>query len=266
MLTMPLVDTFGVGGFAAAGTWCFVGGRGRSGTGRRRLERLSPPRSGDGSAGGSGRSGGWGASTYWPSALGLLTVLGLVPVVGPLVCCAIGSAFGFALLRWNAWRRQRSSADRIRRHGARDGLSEVEVPAALDVLAACLSAGASLEHALDAVAEAFGGELGRTLAMVAGLSSWGAPIETAWAGCLDQPALAPVARAVIRASYSGATLTDVLTHQATDRRRSLRTSAAAAAQRAGVRAVMPLGLCFLPAFVLAGVVPVVAGFAKMLWH
>ncbi len=33
----------------------------------------------------------------------------------------------------------------------------------------------------------------------------------------------------------------------------------AAAERAGVLAVAPLGLCFLPAFVLLGVVPVVAG-------
>ena len=32
-----------------------------------------------------------------------------------------------------------------------------------------------------------------------------------------------------------------------------------AAERAGVLAVGPLGLCFLPAFVLLGVVPVVAG-------
>ena len=33
----------------------------------------------------------------------------------------------------------------------------------------------------------------------------------------------------------------------------------AAARRASVAAVLPLGLCFLPAFVLAGVVPLVAG-------
>ena len=31
----------------------------------------------------------------------------------------------------------------------------------------------------------------------------------------------------------------------------------AAGQRAGVLLVLPLGLCFLPAFVLAGIVPVI---------
>ena len=33
----------------------------------------------------------------------------------------------------------------------------------------------------------------------------------------------------------------------------------AAAQRAGVLVVLPLGLCFLPAFVLVGVVPILLG-------
>ena len=93
----------------------------------------------------------------------------------------------------------------------------------------------------------------------------GAPVETAWAPCLGDPVWAPVARAVIRAHYSGAALTDVLVHQAADRRRALRSDAHAAAQRAGIHAVLPLGVCFLPAFVLVGVVPVVAGFAHTLW-
>jgi len=42
-------------------------------------------------------------------------------------------------------------------------------------------------------------------------------------------------------------------------RRARQVAAQAAARRAGVLAVGPLGLCFLPAFVLVGVVPLVAG-------
>jgi pilus assembly protein TadC len=38
-------------------------------------------------------------------------------------------------------------------------------------------------------------------------------------------------------------------------------SATAAAERAGVLIAGPLGLCFLPAFVCLGIVPVVAGLA-----
>jgi pilus assembly protein TadC len=139
------------------------------------------------------------------------------------------------------------------------------VPAALDLLAACLSAGAAPEQALAAVGLAFDGEVGRVLSAVARVAMLGAPVETAWSACLGDPAWAPVARAVIRAHYSGAALTDVLVHLADDRRRALRADAQAAAQRAGIHAVLPLGACFLPAFVLVGVVPVVAGFAHTLW-
>jgi pilus assembly protein TadC len=38
-------------------------------------------------------------------------------------------------------------------------------------------------------------------------------------------------------------------------------AAAAAAERAGVLIAGPLGLCFLPAFVCLGIIPVVAGLA-----
>lgn len=142
----------------------------------------------------------------------------------------------------------------------------VRMPAVLDVLAACLSAGAPVEHALAAVANAFDGAVGEFLGGVARLSALGAPPEAAWAAASDDWRWAPIARAVIRAHHSGAALTDVLTRVADERRRALRADAEAAASRAGVQAVLPLGICFLPAFVLVGVVPVAAGFAGALWH
>ncbi|MCW2777557.1 MAG: hypothetical protein JWN17_1282, partial [Frankiales bacterium] len=48
---------------------------------------------------------------------------------------------------------------------------------------------------------------------------------------------------------------------AADARAEARSAAEQRARRAGVLAVAPLGLCFLPAFVLLGVVPVVVGLA-----
>jgi pilus assembly protein TadC len=201
------------------------------------------------------------APSWWPLVLGIATATAIALVAGALAAFAAGSAIAFVGLRVQAGSQQRRDPLAA---GKPEPQPAAEVPAALDVLAACLAAGSTVEHALAGVAEAFGGPTGRTLTAVAALSSWGAPVETAWAGCLDEPAWAAVARAVIRASHSGAALTDVLTHQAIDCRRALRASAAAVAQRAGVRAVLPLGLCFLPAFVLAGVVPVVAGFVRSL--
>ena len=193
--------------------------------------------------------------------LGLGVAIGLLAgLVGGLVLgCAVGSTAAFALLRIGG-RRQRPRGSG--RSGASVGR---QLPAALDLLAACLAAGATPAHALAAVGEAFDGEVGGVLSAVARQAMLGAPVETAWSTCIDDPRWAPVARAVIRAHHSGAALTDVLVHLADDRRRALRTDAQAAAERAGIAIVLPLGACFLPAFVLVGVVPVVAGFADALW-
>lgn len=139
------------------------------------------------------------------------------------------------------------------------------VPSVLDVLAACLCAGAPVEQALFVVAQAFDGAAGRLLDGVARQAALGAPAETAWAGALADPDWAGVARSIVRAHYSGAPLADVLSRAADERRRELRVQAEGAASRAAVRAVLPLGICFLPAFILVGVVPVVAGFAGTLW-
>ena len=65
----------------------------------------------------------------------------------------------------------------------------------------------------------------------------------------------------MRASTTGAPLAATVMAVADDERERARWDAEAAARRAGVRAVGPLAACFLPAFVLIGVVPVVAGVA-----
>lgn len=162
--------------------------------------------------------------------------------------------------------RLRSAARRWPRSSAHAADSDaMDVPSALDLLAACLCAGASPVHAVTEVASAIGGCTGMVLGEVGRLMLLGAPVDSAWSSCLADPHWAPVARAVIRAHDSGASLTDVLSRVADDRRRALRTGAEAATRRAGVKAVLPLGLCFLPAFVLVGVVPVIAGFAHAVW-
>ena len=53
---------------------------------------------------------------------------------------------------------------------------------------------------------------------------------------------------------------------AADLREEDRASAVARAHRAGVWAMAPLGLCFLPAFICLGVIPVVAGVAGDVFH
>lgn len=60
---------------------------------------------------------------------------------------------------------------------------------------------------------------------------------------------------------SGAALADGVADLAEQSRQEAAHSAVAAAERAGVLIAGPLGLCFLPAFVCLGIVPVVAGLA-----
>lgn len=67
--------------------------------------------------------------------------------------------------------------------------------------------------------------------------------------------------AIGRTESSGAKLATTLTRISTRARQETHTVTIAAARRAGVMAVAPLGLCFLPAFLLLGVVPVVIGSA-----
>ena len=70
-----------------------------------------------------------------------------------------------------------------------------------------------------------------------------------------------MARAFARSVESGAPLAGSLARLADDSRRRARWAAEGAARRAGVLAVLPLMLCFLPAFVLLSVVPVVVTLA-----
>lgn len=136
-----------------------------------------------------------------------------------------------------------------------------DLPAAADLLAACLLSGAPMVDAAEAVAAALGGPVSGPLRSVAAAIRLGADPPGAWRALDARPELAPLSRTVARAMAGGAPLADALTRLADDRRRALRADAAAAARRVGVRAAAPLGLCFLPAFVLIGVTPVVASIA-----
>ncbi|WP_233525806.1 type II secretion system F family protein [Actinomadura spongiicola] len=137
-----------------------------------------------------------------------------------------------------------------------------DLPVAVDLLAACLRGGAPWNEAVDAVADAVGGPLGDELNAVSVQIRLGADPADAWRALAKEPALAPLARTAGRTASTGASLAPSLSRLARDQRRVARTAAAARARAAGIRALAPLGLCFLPAFVLLGVVPAIAGIAS----
>ncbi|MBN1091400.1 type II secretion system F family protein [Blastococcus sp. TML/M2B] len=143
---------------------------------------------------------------------------------------------------------------------ARDGAALVrDLPAACDLLGVCLAAGLPVEGALEAVGTALGGPLGGELRAVAAVARLGADPRRAWADA--PPELAPLARVLVRAGESGASVAGALRTLAAETRAAARAATQAAVQRAGVWVLAPLGACFLPAFVCLGVAPLVLGIA-----
>ena len=132
-----------------------------------------------------------------------------------------------------------------------------ELPLTLDLLGVCLRAGMPLVAALETVADALPGPFSDDLRVVAGLQRLGAAPAVAWAELTSDADLAPVSRVVARSAESGSRLAAAFDRLAADRRSALASAGLSRARSAGVVAMAPLGLCFLPAFVCLGILPIV---------
>lgn len=134
-----------------------------------------------------------------------------------------------------------------------------QLPVAVDLVAACLAAGGTVPSAVAAVSHAMPGPVDDVLGPVVGALSLGADPVVAWQELCDDPVLAPLGRVLVRAADGGVPASALLGRVADDLRSRAGAEARRRAEAVGVRALLPLGLCFLPAFVLLGVVPTVAG-------
>jgi pilus assembly protein TadC len=134
-----------------------------------------------------------------------------------------------------------------------------DLPGACDLLGVCLGAGLPVGAALAAVGETVPAPLGPQLSAVAALYRMGAEPRRAWAGVPAE--LGSLGRTLVRAGESGSSVVTALSALAADTRASARAAVEADVRRAGVWVLAPLGLCFLPAFVCLGVVPLVLGIA-----
>jgi hypothetical protein len=135
----------------------------------------------------------------------------------------------------------------------------VEVADAVDLLALALHGGAGLVEAIEAVAARLDGPLGAHLHTVAAAERWGVGTVAAWASVPS--AWQPAARALQMAATAGIAPADLLARAADDIRDAEEQRLDVATARLGVRVVLPLGLLFLPAFVLTTVVPIVLALA-----
>lgn len=161
----------------------------------------------------------------------------------------IGGVAGLAVWRWVS-------------HAAVDSLDlgavDRQAAEVAELLSACLASGATLERSTEVVARAVGPPSSQLLLHVAALSALGTPTTTAWRTLDDKGALGLIATVVRRSLDSGAPLSEALDASSKDLRDQHRAHVETLARSVAVSTVGPLGLCFLPAFLLLTVVPIVA--------
>ncbi len=172
-------------------------------------------------------------------------------VAGPALG-VVGVPAGLGLSVWIG-RLESPEAARAREEIDRD------LPLAVDLLAACAGAGRPPGESLSLVSSAVGGALGTRLGEISARVSLGVDPASEWSRCAADPQLSGLARTMQRSAESGAPLVDGLTRLAEDQRRDRRTRTQVKARNVGVKAAGPLAACFLPAFMLVGVVPTVVG-------
>jgi hypothetical protein len=140
-------------------------------------------------------------------------------------------------------------------------------PPAVDLFAASLAAGLLPADAATVVATAFVahgprdplGVIARRFAEAAEALRTGADPETAWRPLIADGATAAVGAAALRSSRTGAPASTTVAKAARDLWGAAEQAAQAQIRTAAVRAVAPLTLCFLPAFVVLGIMPTAAG-------
>ena len=133
----------------------------------------------------------------------------------------------------------------------------MESPQALALLAACLAAGLPTHTACVAVVQVFDGPVADDLGQVLALLQLGAGEVAAWKALSDHPQLGLAAAGLARSVESGTSMVQGLQHHATAARDARRGALQVLARGVGVRSVLPMMICFIPSFMLLGVVPAV---------
>ncbi|MER5213218.1 type II secretion system F family protein [Streptomyces sp. NPDC002838] len=177
-------------------------------------------------------------------------------VVGGAIGAVVGLGVAAGLWRW-----------RLRQAAVEDGAvcdareAARQLPLAADLLAACIAAGAAPVAAAQAVGEALDGPVGEGLARGAAEARLGGAPGEAWRRLAATPGAGALARLLERADVSGLPAAGPVARLAADARADWARAATARARRAAVLVTAPVGLCFLPAFIAVGVLPVVIGLA-----
>jgi len=244
-----MLASLAVAGLAGLAALALVGSRRRGRPARRPIR--SPVRSG-------GAVSPERATELWPRRVRLdrrrctagLAGIAAALLLGGWVGIVVGAGLAVALDQ--GLRRLQSASGRAQLRAEASDL-----PLAADLLAVALRGGAPVDRATAAVADALPGPLGDRLARVGRVLRLGGTPAEAWQQLGPVDGADRLVRAAVRSAEHGSALAGALGRLADDLRADRAVAAEAAARRAGVLVVLPLGLCFLPAFILAGLVPVI---------
>ena len=185
------------------------------------------------------------------AGFGTALFVGGGPGIALGVLVGLGVRIGVPRLETAGGRREREALER-------------QAPLVVDLVAACLASGSPLEPALVAAATAVGEPARSVLVSAVAALRLGADPTVVWRDVGRHEPLGGRARAVARSAETGAPLSNLLPRVADRARASHRARVEARVRTVSVRLTAPLGLAFLPAFVLLGVVPVVAAWVGVL--
>ncbi|MDJ1131902.1 type II secretion system F family protein [Streptomyces iconiensis] len=187
-------------------------------------------------------------------------VLGVV-LVGGAWGWFVGAVAAFGVRRWLQGRADRDGGE----GAAEERKAEAQLPLTAELMAACLAAGSGPGQAAEAVGHSVSGPLGARLVRAATELRLGGEPAVVWGRFGAHRWSAGFARCMERAGAAGVPAVEPVTRLAAELRGQRSRAAIARARRAGVLVTGPLGLCFLPAFLVIGVAPVVLGLARSLW-
>lgn len=186
------------------------------------------------------------------AAWSLLAAAGAATFVGGSVGPAVGVAAGLGAWVFIG----RAEPAEVRRH--REAVQR-DLPHVVNLLATALRSGAAPGEAVTLVCGALPGVAADRLAGVAARLSLGVDPVRVWESLGHDRELARLGRTMARAQATGAPVVAAVERLGWELARNARAEIEDRARAVGVKAALPLGLCLLPAFVLIGIVPLVAG-------
>lgn len=193
-----------------------------------------------------------GTSGKWLSDKVLLIAW---PLAGFTFFGFIGLLVAGASLRLvRAWIGRLEGAADQKRHAA----IVADLPIALALIATVVKAGRSTESAFGLVAHHLNDPLGAELRQVSNDLDRAFDPGSVWRN-LESSHLGKMARTFARSAESGSGVVAAVLTAAVDVRQDRSETKRLAASRVAVKTSAPLGACFMPAFLLTGIVPMVLG-------